>query len=100
MVKLTDTIDLVRRRTNGCLGSDGVDTVYIVFDENKEHAQLVFILKDDIPTADITKLAVRYQHLFSDHLDFYSLRVLPATNYFSKNQNTYSIWQCSNNFEL
>lgn len=100
MVKLSSTIDLVRRRTNGCLGADGMEEVFLVLSEDKEHGNLVFILKDDKSPQEITKISVRYQHLFSDHLDSYSLKVLPATNYFTKNINTFSIWQCRKEFEL
>lgn len=100
MLRLNDTIDLVRRRTNGCLNGDGIDTVYCIFKDNKEKAELLFVHKEDIDSKELTKLAVRYQHLFETHRDVYTIRVLPLTNYFQKTDETYAIWQCRKEFAL
>lgn len=100
MVRFNDTIDLVKRRTNGCLGPDGISVVYCRISDDREHCSLTFITKDDIASDKLTKLAVRYNHLFEDHLGSYTIKVLPATNYFKKDHDTYSIWNYSNGFDI
>ncbi len=98
MVKYRDTVDLIRRRTNGCLGPDGVATVYVHVNSERTKALITLILKDDIDPKELTKLAVRYQHMISDHIATHSLQVLPATNYFKKDNDTFSVWEYGTGF--
>lgn len=101
MINFNDTVDLIRRRTNGCLGSDGVDTVYVQFDsEERNKGSIIVVMKDDMPPMALTQFAVRYNHLFEDHLDTYNVRVLQATNYFKKDSNTYEVWVYSKGFDI
>lgn len=101
MINFNDTVDLIRRRTNGCLGPDGVDTVYIQFDsEERNKGSIIVVMKDDMPPMALTQFAVRYNHLFEDHLDTYGVRVLQATNYFKKDSNTYEVWVYSKGFDI
>lgn len=98
MIRFNEAIDLVRRRTNNSMGVDGIAEVYIKFEEEHEKAHLVFITKDDLDGNSLTKLAVRYNHLFEDHLDTYTIKILPATHYFKKDTETFQIWKYSEGF--
>lgn len=98
MIRFNEAIDLIRRRTNNSMGSDGIAEVYIKFEEEREKAHLIFITKDDLDSTTLTKLAVRYNHLFEDHLDIYTIKILTATNYFKKDRDTFLIWRYSEGF--
>lgn len=100
MISLNETIDLLRRRTNGCLKVDGIDKVYLTFLNGKESGILTFFLKDDLPQSEVTKLAVKYQHIFSDHITEYSIRLQQPSMYYKKPEDTYSIWDRLTEFTL
>lgn len=100
MISLNGTIDLLRRRTNGCLKVDGIDKVYVTFLNEKESGILTFFLKEDLPQNEVTKLAVKYQHLFSDYITEYSIRLQLPSMYYKKPDETYSIWNRLTEFTL
>lgn len=100
MITLNSTIDLVRRRTNGCLKADGIDHVLLTFVNEKESGILTFFLKEELQPAELTKLAVKYQHLFSDYLNQYSIRLQTPAMYYKKPDDTYSIWDRLTEFTL
>ncbi len=91
MAKLRDIMDIVHRRIGPNLVRDGIYKIYST--ELDDTVTLTFIHTKDLTPMSLTRLAVRYQHYFSDVADTYKVTMLPYSNNFRKDCNTTTIWE-------
>ena len=96
MATYTSTVDLIQRRLSMNFERDNVGKCYLKMVEG--NAKITIILDEDCSRYDVTKVAVRFQHLISDKLDCNAIKVLPKTNYFIKDIDTFEVWNKQEGF--
>lgn len=98
MLSLSEATDTVRRRCRYFIASDNINKIYIRLSDDSEKARVIVILNDNLNPDTLTRIAVRYTHLFDDLLDTYTFEVLGCENHFKKDDHTYVVWRMNAGF--
>lgn len=80
MLKLKDVVDILHRRLRYAVIEDGVNAIYLNLHETTVDVNI--ILDRNATQEELAKIGSRYSRIFSDSLDVYNIKILPATNYY------------------
>ena len=92
MLTIIEVSDIIHRRTRYSLTKNNVALIYVKFNMDKTHAHIYFILNTDLKANECTAMELRFERMFADKCDVYSVTVLNKTNHFTKDASTYLLW--------
>lgn len=92
-------VDLLQRRLGTLLQKDNIWRIYVDMEDNGP-LDCVAIVKEDISTSDLTKISVKYQHMFSDMIDQVNITVYQRTQYYKPGKTVFPIYDERKGFNV
>lgn len=88
---LGSVIDLVQRRTRHYLKKDNIGKIVVSF--NNDITVIDFYLGSTVCDAKLASLGAKYNHIFNDLVDDYTIHLLPVGTNYRIRGSRYTIWR-------
>ena len=82
MLDIKEVVDIVRRRCRFTLEQYDVATIYA--EKKQDKVKLYIHLNTDLDKEELTKLAVKYNHIFDDVSDTFTISVKNNSDFISQ----------------
>ena len=88
---LGSVIDLVQRRTRQYLRKDNFSKIVVSYKD--EMTIIDFYLDTVVSDAELAQLGAKYNHIFDDLADKYTIHLLPIDSSYRVRGSRYTIWR-------